>query len=340
MRLAKIPRQRAEAVRRKLFRLRVARKDLAIFEKGDHIFVPITDGATESLAREIGFEIVCGSSEEQACHVSPYDRILREIGIDDSLKSLLPWKWEMLGNVLVLRIPTGLEEVKHEVARKYAEVLGAKTVCEEVGIITGTYRTPALRVLYGTDTETVHLENSIRYKFDVARIMFSSGNIDERKRMGDIDCRGQTVVDMFAGIGYFSLPVAVHAGAYRVIACEKNPLAYGYLEENIRLNGVEDCVVPILGDNRELEGEGIADRIIMGYVGTTHEFLGKAVGLARPGCTVHYHEVCPIDLLPDRPLKRVSSAAGGRRHEILGVREVKSYGPSTSHIVVDFRILD
>ena len=105
MRLAKIPRQRAEAVRRKLFRLRVARKDLAIFEKGDHIFVPITDGATESLAREIGFEIVCGSSEEQACHVSPYDRILREIGIDDSLKSLLPWKWEMLGNVLVLRIP-------------------------------------------------------------------------------------------------------------------------------------------------------------------------------------------------------------------------------------------
>ena len=340
MKLAKVPKRRAEMVRKRLFLARVARKDLAIFENGDDVFVPVRDSVTEAIANEIGFEIVDGSAEEQECHISPYQRILDEIEIDDSMKALLPWKWEMLGDVLVLRIPSELRSVKYEVAKKYAEVLGAKTVCEEVGIITGEYRTPSLCILHGTETETVHLENGIYYKFDVARIMFSSGNVDERKRMGDIDCRGQTVVDMFAGIGYFALPLAIHAGAKRVVACEMNPLAYDYLKENIRMNHAEETVVPFLGDNRDLEGEGFADRVIMGYVGTTDKFLWKAISLGRPGCIVHYHEVCPIDLLPDRPLNRVSAAAAGRRLEILRMREVKSYAPSTSHVVVEFKILD
>jgi tRNA wybutosine-synthesizing protein 2 len=78
----------------------------------------------------------------------------------------------------------------------------------------------------------------------------------------------------------------------------------------------------------------------MGYFGTTDQFLKKAISLGRPGCMIYYHETCPIDLLPDRPLSRVSEAATGRRHEILGMREVKSCAPSTSHVVVEFRILD
>jgi tRNA wybutosine-synthesizing protein 2 len=119
-----------------------------------------------------------------------------------------------------------------------------------------------------------------------------------------------------------------------------NPVAYCYLRENIRINHVEGRVVPVLGDNHDLAGEGFADRVIMGYVGTTDKFLVKAISLGRPGCIVYYHETCPIDLLPNRPLSRVSEATAGRRHEILGIREVKSYAPSTSHIVVEFRILD
>jgi tRNA wybutosine-synthesizing protein 2 len=340
MKLAKVPKCRAETVRKKLFLIRVARKDFSIFENGDDVFIPVGEKVTEILANEIGFEIVNGSTEEQTCHIPPYQRIVDEIGIDDSLKPLLPGKWEMLGDVLVLRIPSELESVKCEVARKYAEVLRAKTVCEEVGIITGTYRTPNLCVLHGKDTETVHLENEIYYKFDVARIMFSSGNVDERRRMGELDCRGQTVVDMFAGIGYFTLPLAVHSKAEKVVACEMNPLAYGYLKDNIVINHAEGRVVPFLGDNRDLPGERFADRVIMGYFGTTDQFLKKAISLGRPGCMIYYHETCPIDLLPDRPLSRVSEAAAGRRHEILGMREVKSCAPSTSHVVVEFRILD
>jgi tRNA wybutosine-synthesizing protein 2 len=194
-------------------------------------------------------------------------------------------------------------------------------------------------VIFGGETETVYVENGIKYKLDVARIMFSSGNINERKRMSELECDDEIVVDMFAGIGYFTLPIAVYTKARKIIACEINPLSYRYLEENIRLNHVESKVTAFLGDNRRLQGKGIADRIIMGYIGTTHHYLPKAIELIKPGGTIHYHETCPIDLFPEQSMRRIDNAINGRPYEIISMREVKSYGPSTIHIVVDMRVL-
>ena len=54
------------------------------------------------------------------------------------------------------------------------------------------------------------------YKLDPLKVMFSSGNVDEKQRMAHLDCRGETVVDMFAGIGYFTMPLAVRAGRRRL----------------------------------------------------------------------------------------------------------------------------
>lgn len=38
-----------------------------------------------------------------------------------------------------------------------------------------------------------------RYEFDVTKCMFSSGNITEKLRVAGFDCRGETVVDLYAG---------------------------------------------------------------------------------------------------------------------------------------------
>ena len=53
--------------------------------------------------------------------------------------------------------------------------------------------------------------------------MFSSGNVSEKARIARLDASGEVVLDLFAGVGYWTLPLLVHAGALHVHACEWNP---------------------------------------------------------------------------------------------------------------------
>ncbi len=315
------------------------RKDRRIQEDGDAVLLPLT-GAGETMAKELGLEVVEGELRERTCYRSPYELVLDQVDLPPDLKNLLPRRWERVGDIVLLKLPAALEGEKADIAAAYARVLGARTVVRDLGHISGTFRTPEVELLYGEGTETIHYENGIYYKLDVAKLMFSSGNIDEKLRMAALDCRGETVVDMFAGIGYFTLPLAVHARAKEVIACEINPLAHRYLVENVALNRVQGIVRPWLGNNMDLPGEGFADRVVMGYVRTTAAHLGKAFRLVRRGGTIHYHDTFPLEIFPSQALKNVERASGGRRYDVRLLREVKSYSPGVSHMVVDIKVLD
>jgi len=275
---------------------------------------------------------------------APYEEIVERLSkeIPDGLLVFLPRKWEKLGDVLILKFPKELEPYKSRIAEVYADILKCRSVLEDAGGIGGEFRIPRLRFVYGDrNTETVHVENGIRFKLDPMRIMFSSGNKDERIRMARISSEDEIVVDMFAGIGYFSIPMAVYSKPRKIYAIEKNPIAFGYLEDNIALNHVVDIVEPILGDNREKTPKGIADRVVMGYLKDTHLFLPYAIdSLKEEGGIIHYHELCPDELFPRRPVRRLKEAvrSHGKEMEILGMRKVKSYAPGIFHIVVDARI--
>lgn len=340
MLLAKVPGDRAEAVRKVLFRKGLGRKDRRILREGGFIFIPLRAEPPAELVVELGLELVEGETLEKSCYRPPHEVIVERADVPAHLKGLIPHHWEMLGDVLVLRLPAELVPYRESLAATYANVLGARTVLRERAHIEGVYRIPDMEVLWGEGTETVHLENGILYKLDAARLMFSSGNIDEKLRMAALDCRGEIVVDMFAGIGYFTLPLALHARAARVISCEINPLAFHYLCENVRLNGLENVVEPVLGDNRDLPGEGIADRVVMGYVRTTAQHLRTAFRLVRKGGTVHYQDTFPLEVFPEKALENLASAADGRTYEVRLMKEVKSYSPGVSHMVLDVAVLD
>lgn len=340
MLLAKVPSDRAEAVRKVLFRKGLGRKDRRILREGGFIFIPLRAEPPAELTVELGLELVEGETLEKSCYRPPHEAIVERADVPAHLKGLIPHHWEMLGDVLVLRLPEELVPYRESLAATYAYVLGARTVLRERAHIEGVYRIPDMEVLWGEGTETVHLENGILYKLDAARLMFSSGNIDEKLRMAALDCRGEMVVDMFAGIGYFTLPLALHARAARVISCEINPLAFHYLCENVRLNGLENVVEPVLGDNRDLPGEGIADRVVMGYVRTTAQHLRTAFRLVRKGGTVHYQDTFPLEVFPEKALQNLASAADGRTYEVRLMKEVKSYSPGVSHMVLDVAVLD
>lgn len=251
----------------------------------------------------------------------------------------LPRGWQIVGEVVLVHIPAILQPKKALIAEGLLNLYPRSKTVLETKRIAGEYRQPLVEKIAGDGTETLHKENYVVYRLDVAKIMFSQGNFYERRRMGTVG-KGERVVDMFAGIGYFSLPMAVHSKPEKILAIELNPLSYGYLCENIRLNHVEDIVEPVLGDCREKAPAGWADRAIMGYVGTTQEYLPWGVRALKPGGILHYHETTPDRLVFDRPIRNIKDAAReqGRSAEVLNTIKVKKYSPGVWHVVVDAQV--
>lgn len=275
---------------------------------------------------------------------TPLEKIKKSLknNISLELTNFLPEKWEKIGDVLIVKLDEKLKSYGEEIGKTYAEVLHCKTVLNDVGGISGIYREPNVEILYGSEnTEVVHKENGVRYKLDVAKIMFSSGNMDERLRMANISNKNETVVDLFAGIGYFTLPMAVYSKPRKIFSCEINPVAYEYLCKNIVLNHVTSIVQPLLGDNRKTAPKDVAERVVMGYIEDTEKFLPVAFDCLK-NCSgvLHYHDVCPDKLFPEKPLKMVEKTAKKyeRIAELLTYRIIKSYAPGVSHVVLDIQV--
>ncbi len=276
--------------------------------------------------------------------LTPWEKIRTSLSknIPSNLINILPDKWEKIGDVAIIKLPSELKNHWEQIGKEYAKVLNCRTVLNDIGGIEGIYRKPKVEHIYGSkDTETIHKENGIRYKLDPQKIMFSSGNMDERIRMATISNEDEIVVDLFAGVGYFTLPMAVHSKPKKIFACELNPVAYNYLCENIVLNNVSNIVKPLKGDSRKVAPENVADRVILGFFGEINKFLPAALKCLKDyKGVIHYHDKFPDKIIPDKPLKIVESTVEkyDRRLELLGCKNVKSYAPGISHFVFDIRI--
>ncbi|MBQ2830998.1 class I SAM-dependent methyltransferase family protein [Methanobrevibacter sp.] len=240
-------------------------------------------------------------------------------------------KYKKIGDILIINNEY-LEEDCEYLARKH----NVKTIMR-IDHIQGIRREPVYKILFGHETETINKENGCLFKLDLSKVMWSKGNNNERLRIAKLVEDGETVIDMFAGIGYFSIPIGVHSNAQKVYAIEINPNSYHYLCENIKLNKLNN-VAPILGDCKEHTPKLKADRIVMGYVKTTHHYLKVAIDSLNEGGIIHYHETVPEKLMDKRPIERIVAQAGDRDVELLKINKIKKYAPGVEHVVVDARI--
>lgn len=189
-------------------------------------------------------------------------------------------------------------------------------------------RVPDCEVLYGEAGEVCHKEGGYGYFLDPCRVMFSMGNLAEKRRVAGLVRAGtgrERVADMFAGIGYFTVPMA-GAGA-SVHAIEINPVAFGYLARNISANRLAARVMPVLGDCRN-ELTGTYDRIVMGHFGAI-SMLPAALSHAGAGTTIHLHSIGSVE-------EEIRTAVAGAGFSAdLHVHRVKKYGPHAWHVVQD-----
>jgi len=243
-------------------------------------------------------------------------------------------KWKRIGNVLILDSKFHYES--YEDLQVLSKKHNVKTIMK-IDHIQGTKREPVYNILYGNETETIHKENGCLFKLDLSKVMWSKGNNNERLRIAKLVEDNEVVLDMFAGIGYFSIPIGVHSNAKHIYSIEINPNSYFYLCENIKLNKL-DNITPILGDCMVHAPKYKADRIVMGYVKTTHHYLNVAINSLNEGGILHYHETVPEKLMNTRPLERIISQAGNREVELLKLNKIKKYAPGVEHVVLDVKI--
>ncbi|XP_053180054.1 tRNA wybutosine-synthesizing protein 2 homolog [Scomber japonicus] len=251
-----------------------------------------------------------------------------------------------------------------------AKGLGAKRLARMSRISRDGFRSPVVTMLLGEDSWVKHVDNGIRYEFDVTKCMFSSGNITEKLRIAGFDCRGETVVDLFAGIGYFTLPYLVHTGAAHVHACEWNPDAVEALQKNLVANGVFDRCTIHQGDNRQLQLCDVADRVNLGLIPSSVGGWPIACRLLKKttGGILHIHQNVTSPLPNTAPIPAIDDATqrvSGKKADkevwqawaddtakcitsmlkdltgaswitnIQHIEHVKSYAPHIHHIVLD-----
>lgn len=239
-------------------------------------------------------------------------------------------KWKQIGHVIVL-------DKQVDEPEKFLEMKGVKTVVK-LGNISGKKREPEIEILAGSQTETIHKENACKFKLDVAKVMWSKGNVNERIRIAKLIQDNERVLDMFAGIGYFTIPAAVHAKPKCMHAIEINPISFHYLNENIILNKVKDVVKPVLGDSMQLAPNYKVDRVLMGYIGNTQDFIKPAIDAIDNEGIIHYHESVPEKIKSTRPINRIKEVAKGMSVELLNEKVIKKYSPGVVHLVIDVKI--
>jgi tRNA (guanine37-N1)-methyltransferase len=248
---------------------------------------------------------------------------------------------DVVGDIAIVRLGEFPRREKKEVANALLEELrSVRVVLEQVGGIEGEFRLRTLRHLGGEKrTVTVHRENGCSFRVDVAGCYFSPRLSTERLRVASAVKPSERVLNMFAGVGPFSIPIAKMKGA-KVLSCELNECAAKFHLENDKLNKVEGLVEVMNADAADLPrmtGRKF-DRVLMPLPSEADRFLPAALAMAKKGAIVHYyrHVLGEDEDEASAALSEELSALLPRRTRF-SARRVREVGPRWVEMAAEIR---
>jgi len=327
-----VPKKKAEPVRRKLMEKGMLRRDLQIRSDQKSVFLPITQRV------DMGYPIELGEFKEVEKDITDY-RLL--VDVPEEVRPLLPSSFDVIGSIAVVKMADEVVKYASEIGKAIiATQKSIRTVCADSGV-TDQYRTRDIRVVAGEKvTETVHKEYGMTLVIDIAKVFFSPRLATEREYVSKEVGQGETVIDMFAGVGPFSILIAKTRAPKVVYAIDLNPDAIDYLKRNMLQNKVSN-VVPIQGDARtEIARLENADRVIMNLPHEAHNYLREAMRALKPGGIIHYYEITEESGLAGRLDEFADLARSeGRVLREVARRKVKSYSPTMNFYSLELQFL-
>jgi len=332
-------------------KLGIINKELEIQKNTTHVYIPLirqpSKSESEKLKRQISsYKVLTYAFPERKKPTSLIE--LLEDKLPAHLLAVLPRAADFVGDIAIVELPPELEAYKtiigEAVLKTHEKV---RTVLAKAGAVSGTYRLREFSVIAGeSKTETIHKEYGCQYRVDLAKAYFSPRLSYEHNRVASLIQNGETVVDLFAGVGPFAVLIAKAHENVKVYAIDANPHAVEFLKKNIRLNRVEGKTFPILGDARQVVAErcsGVADRVIMNLPEKAIGFVDAACKALKPtGGIVHFYSfVKASDSLENMKLHFTETVEkhGRRVEEILFSRLVRATAPYEWQAVLDAKIL-
>jgi tRNA (guanine37-N1)-methyltransferase len=333
-------------------KLGISDRELKIHQNANHIYVPLVRQPEKNELAKLkaqlpDFELATKVFTKKKQQRKTLAQVL-ENRLPPHLLPSLPRALDIIGDIAVIEIPSDLKAHESLIGEAILKThKNVRTVLAKVGAVSGTYRLREFEFIAGEQkTATVHREYGCQYHVDVAKAYFSPRLSHEHNRVASLVQKGETVVDLFAGVGPFSVLITKKNAGARVYAVDINPEAIGFLKKNIRLNRVEKRVISIQGNAEQVVEErllGVADRVIMNLPEKAIAFVDTACKAIKPaGGTVHYYAFIRLPDSLENAQLRFSEAvekAGRKVDTLLFAKTIRATAPYEWQIVLDAKIL-
>ncbi|MGQ9542700.1 MAG: class I SAM-dependent methyltransferase [Candidatus Bathyarchaeia archaeon] len=219
-----------------------------------------------------------------------------------------------------------------------------KVVLARAGKVEGLFRLCKYDHIAGEDrTRTMHRENGCIFDIDLALVHFSPRLVNERKLVALKTKDGENILNMFGGVGTFSVQIAKKAMA-KVFNIDINPDAIRLCLINVLINNVRGRVISILADAKEVTtifSINLFDRVLLPLPEKSIEYLPLAVSVLKKRGTLQLYEFVRVSKGEDpveELVRRVEPIIGSERILSYEGRIVKSVGPRSYMVSLEIYV--
>ncbi|HEV2449183.1 MAG TPA: methyltransferase domain-containing protein [Thermoplasmata archaeon] len=284
-----VPASQAEPTRQELEARGAVRPGIAWLREGDRVVIPLRQRPEPPPAS--------GQLVEREFPAPAHDppRSYRELlrGLSTEQLAALPRAFDVIGDVVLVRLPPELAPVASEVGAALLEFVPAARIVGADEGVRGPERRRSLRRLAGSGSwATVHRENGLRLDVDLERAYFSPRLAREHELVAAAVRPHENVLDLCCGIGPFALLIAHQGRAASVTAVDQNPDAIELLQRNLS-HLRPGCPV----ESRVSEAGAFLlespsfDRAILNHPTGGAPLLPAVGRCVRPGGSLHYYEL-------------------------------------------------
>ena len=232
--------------------------------------------------------------------------------IPDEHLRLIYRSFDIVGDVAVIRLPEEAMQYKELVAEAIMSIhKNVRSVWAQTSPVSGDFRLRKLEWVAGEKrSETVYREYGCIFKVDLKKCYFSPRLSYERMRIAKLVQPKETIVNMFAGVGCYSIIIAKHSEAEKI---EKQLLK-------------------------------TADRVLMPLPEKAYDFIETAIqALKNGGGWIHYYsfeharkDENPIEKARLKVMEKFEDL--GINCNIAFGRIVRGTGPNWYQIALDIKV--